>query len=121
VPEVNIFRNWTEWVEFESGATVFREGDDGDFMYAVLEGRVDLENDGRVFDTVGPGGIFGELALIEPQPRTATATAKTACRLAPIDRKRFSYLVRGEPEFALQVMQVLVARVRAADKRARRR
>ncbi len=121
VNTVNIFKNWSESAELESGAVLFREGDDGEIMYAVLEGRVDLAIDGHVFDTVEAGGILGELALIEPGARTATATARTACRVAAVDRKRFSYLVRQEPEFALQVMQVLVARVRAADRRARKR
>ena len=89
-------------------------------MFAVLEGRVDLVIAGRVFETVEPGGIFGELALIEPGPRTATALAKCECRIVRVDRGHFSYLVRQEPEFALQVMAILATRLRASDQRARK-
>jgi CRP-like cAMP-binding protein len=121
VDTVNIFKTWSESVELEPNTVLFAEGDDGQDMYAVLEGRVDLIIEGRAIETVESGGIIGELALIEPGARTATAKARTHSRVARVDRKRFGYLVASEPEFALQVMQVLVTRLRAADRRGRRR
>jgi CRP/FNR family transcriptional regulator, cyclic AMP receptor protein len=121
VNAVNIFKTWSESIELEANTVLFGEGDDGDDMYAVLEGRVDLIIEGRVIETVESGGIIGEMALIEPGARTATAKARTYCRVARVDRKRFGYLVAREPEFALQVMQVLVTRLRAADRRGRGR
>ena len=76
-------------------------------MYAVLEGSVRLSVTGRTLEKVGKFGVFGEMALIDSEPRSATATALTACTLVPIDAKRFLALVRedrdapGEQRFVL--------------------
>jgi len=64
---------------------------------------------------VEPGGMFGEMALIEHLPRSATAIAVSASRLSPIDQRRFLFLVQHHPFFALEVMQVLAHRLRQMD------
>ena len=81
-------------------------------MYIVKEGQVDLLYKGKLLATVEKGGIFGEMALIDFLPRSATAVAKTDCKLVPVDEKHFSRLVQETPTFALQVMRVLVHRLR---------
>jgi CRP-like cAMP-binding protein len=70
---------------------------------------------GVVLEAVGPGGILGELALIDASPRSATATATTTARVVPVDEERFTYLVNEHPTFALQVMSVMADRLRRAD------
>ncbi|HEU5100134.1 MAG TPA: Crp/Fnr family transcriptional regulator [Roseiflexaceae bacterium] len=60
----------------------------------------------------GPGGIVGEMALIDDRPRSATAVAATDCRLVPIDERRFTFLVQQTPMFALAVMRVMAERLR---------
>jgi CRP/FNR family transcriptional regulator, cyclic AMP receptor protein len=81
-------------------------------MYVVQEGDVDIVLADRVSDSSGPGGIIGEMALISDKPRSATAVAKTDCKLVPIDEKRFTFLVQQTPYFAIQVMRVIAARLR---------
>ncbi|MCI0525856.1 MAG: cyclic nucleotide-binding domain-containing protein [Nitrospira sp.] len=74
--------------------------------------QVDILIQDKVLETVKPGGILGEMALIDAKPRSATAVAKTDCKLVPIDEKRFVFLVQETPYFAIQVMQVMVERLR---------
>ncbi|MDH4070716.1 MAG: cyclic nucleotide-binding domain-containing protein [Ignavibacteria bacterium] len=94
------------------GQNIFEEGEEGGCMYIVKEGQVDLLYKGKLLATVEKGGIFGEMALIDFLPRSATAVAKTDCKLVPVDEKHFSRLVQETPTFALQVMRVLVHRLR---------
>src|SRR5881394_3023781 len=99
----------------ESGTDIFKEGEAGDRMYVVGEGVVELSVRGKIIATVGKGGIFGEMALIDDKPRSATARAKTDCELATIDEARFFELIHDKPSFALEVMKVLVERLRTMD------
>lgn len=84
-------------------------------MFVVKEGEVDILLGNRVVETVGPDGIFGEMAMVDGQARTASAVARTDCKLVPIDQRRFQFLVRQTPFFAIEVMRVLVERLRRTD------
>jgi CRP/FNR family cyclic AMP-dependent transcriptional regulator len=112
VTTINILKREKEVRTFRAGQSVFSEGQPGDFMYAVTEGEVQIVLRGRVLETVGEGGIFGELALLDDQPRSASAIAGTACKVAVIDSKRFSALVQQTPFFAIEVMRVMAERLR---------
>lgn len=101
-----------------AGTDIFNEGDPGDKMYVVKEGDVDLSINGKIVASVGVGGIFGEMALIDNKPRSATAHAKINCVLVPINEARFLELVHQKPSFALEVMKVLVERLRLMDTKA---
>ena len=107
----------SEMLRFEAGRTVFKEGDPGDTVYVVLDGKVDLRVAGRLVETVGPGGVLGEMALIEQAPRVATATARTACDLQPISEARFMAMIQQTPHFALQIMKVIASRLRRMNVR----
>lgn len=96
----------------DAGEPVFFEHQTGDEMYAVLSGRIDVLTYGKVLEQVGPGGIVGEMALIDDGPRSAAALAAEPSELAVISRNLFQTLVREEPAFALHVMQVLAQRLR---------
>ena len=91
---------------------LFRHGDKGDAMYVVRNGEVTVERDGRIMETLGGGDIFGEMALIDGAPRSATARAKTDCEVAPINEKTFLFLVHETPFFAIAVMRTLAGRLR---------
>ena len=91
---------------------IFEEGQEGDCMYIVKDGEVDLFYRGKFLATIQKGGIFGEMALIDYLTRSATATARTDCQLVPVDEKHFTRLVQETPAFALQVMRILVQRLR---------
>ena len=112
---IGLFRNATDCQSFAAGQVIFQEGQPGDVMYAVTEGEVDILVHDKVMTTVGPDGILGELALIDTQPRSATAIARTDCKLVPISAKRFTFLVQQTPNFALQVMRVMAERLRHMD------
>ena len=115
---VNVFRaEQSELVAFEAGQLIFSEGDSGELMYVVHDGEVELHVKGRLVDTLGAGGVLGEMALVDHQPRIATATAKTACKLVPVTEKRFVFMVQQTPHFALQIMRVMADRLRRMDQR----
>jgi CRP/FNR family transcriptional regulator, cyclic AMP receptor protein len=114
---LSLFRGVDGAKAFAPGETIFVEGDAGDLMYVVIEGSVRLSVTGRTLEKVGTGSVFGEMALIDAAPRSATATALTACTLAPVTAQRFKDLVRESPEFALDIMRVMAARLRSMDRR----
>ena len=113
----NAGKNESDLLRFEAGKVIFREGDTGSVVFVVLDGKVELRVAGRLVETVGPGGILGEMALIEHAPRVATATAKVASDLLPISEERFSTMIQQTPSFALQIMKVMAARLRKMDAR----
>ena len=99
------------------GQGIFAKGDEGNSLYAVCTGTVKIsvpsaEGKDAVFNLIGDGEIFGEIALLDGQPRTADATAMTDCELMVLDRRDFLDLVRSQPEIALKIMEVLCARLR---------
>ncbi len=109
---MNIFRNAPDSTALPSGTEIFRQGDGGHTMFAIVEGTVEIERDGRVLEELGEGQFFGEMALIDQSPRSATARTKTACRLVALDEKRFMFMVQQTPFFALEVMRTLTTRLR---------
>ena len=99
--------------EYAVGDVVFADGDSSDgHMYTVLAGEVELLKHGSVLETVGVGGVFGEMAILDHQPRSATAIAKTRCRLGAITEARFKALVAENPKFALGMLKLLTERLR---------
>ncbi len=96
----------------EAGEKIFLEHETGNEMYVVVSGRIDVLTFGRVLEQVGPGGMFGEMALIDEGTRSAAALAAEASEVVVIDRDLFAALVREEPGFALAVMRVLAQRLR---------
>lgn len=95
-----------------AGERVFTAEEDSLAMYVVMSGKVEIVAYGEVLDRVGHGGIFGEMALIDGRPRSATATVIEDCELISVDRELFMRLVRGAPEFALAVMTQMARRIR---------
>jgi len=113
---INLFRNSTDFKEFTAGTTIFKSGDPGDFMYVVKEGSVKLTLGETVLEHVEAGSLFGEMALIDSEKRSADAVAETDCKLVPIDGKKFRFLVQQTPYFAQHVIRVLAQRLRNMNK-----
>lgn len=111
----NIFEKTNPPRTFKAGETIFVEGEPADFMYVVKSGKVDLLKGERLLETVGPDGFFGELALIDDAPRSATAKAQSDCELAPIAEKQFLFMVGETPFFSLSVMRAMAVRLRRKD------
>jgi CRP/FNR family transcriptional regulator, cyclic AMP receptor protein len=112
MPGVTLFDNDPGLETFAAGQSFFTFGEPGQAMYVVVEGSVDLTVRGKLLETVQPGGIFGEMALIDHKPRSADATAATAGRIAVVDQKRFLFLLRNSPFFAIEVMSIMADRLR---------
>ena len=108
----SLFNRSEDVQDFRAGTTIFAEGAPADVMYVVVDGEVDVRVGGTRVEVVAPGEIIGEMALIDAQPRSATAVAKSDCRLAPVDEKRFQFMVQQTPFFSLHVMRLLVERLR---------
>ena len=81
-----------------------------------MRGEVEIRSGNRHLETLGQNSIFGEMALIDDSPRSATVVALTDVTVAPIREKHFLFLVRHTPFFALRVMRVLALRLRAQNK-----
>ena len=113
---LELFKQAKDFDTYTQGQVIFDEGSPAEFMYVVTEGEVDLIVGDLVVETAGPGVIFGEMALIDKKPRSATAKAKTDCQVVPIDEKRFTFLVQATPFFAVHVMRVMALRIRNMDK-----
>ena len=107
----SVFKDSENVQELQSGATVFGEGTHGDVMYTVLDGQLEISTGGRFVEMIGPGDLVGEMVLIDSNARNSTVVAKSDCRLAPVDKKRFLFMVRETPFFALHVMRVLADRL----------
>jgi CRP/FNR family transcriptional regulator, cyclic AMP receptor protein len=111
----NIFADTSKARSFSAGAVIFKMGDQGDEMYVVKEGEVDIVIDDCNFETVCREGIFGELSLIDQKTRIASAIARTDCTVQAIDKRHFLFLVQETPMFAIQVMKVMADRLRRVD------
>lgn len=101
---------------FSAGDTIFSEGDNADEFFVVVRGKVEIRNGSRSLEILGPKGIFGEMALIDDSPRSATVVALTAVTVAPIKEAQFLFLVKHMPMFALKVIRVLAKRLRRQNK-----
>ncbi len=82
----------------------------------MLDGSVDIVVGMAIVETAERGAVLGKMALIDDSPRSASAVAKTASRLAKIDRRRFQFLVQQTPNFAIHVMKVMAEQLRKMDR-----
>lgn len=96
---------------------IVSEGSKAVLMYAVVKGRVAISIGGRVVERLGPGGAFGEAALVDQSTRLASALAETDCELQPITRQAFLTLVKVSPHFARQMLASLAERLRFLTER----
>ena len=99
-------------LSYESGATILREGQIGVLMYVVLKGKVAIRVGGNLIENVGPGGLFGEMALVDRTPRLASAVAESPCNLLAINRGAFLNLVKHSRRFAASLLAAVSARAR---------
>jgi CRP-like cAMP-binding protein len=102
-------------LSFKAGDVIFREGDSAETLYVVKSGQVEIRLGNRVLDTLPELSIFGEMALIDRSPRSATAVAATDTTLVPVNEKQFLLMVSRTPHFALNVMRVLAQRLRISN------
>jgi CRP-like cAMP-binding protein len=113
------------------GQRIIEKGDAGDSMYVITAGRVRIHDGAHTIDHAETGGVFGEMALVDPQPRMASVTAVEDTRLLRLDQASFSRLMDAHPQVTRGIVQMLARRLRdrvhdltgleeRADMRARR-
>jgi CRP-like cAMP-binding protein len=100
-------------VRMDAGKTIMRAGDTGVFMYVVQSGQVAISIGDKVVERVGPGGVFGEMALVDNAQRAASATAETESELMMVKRADFLSLIRSKPQFGASIMRTIAERIRA--------
>lgn len=105
------------YTKVPAGKTLFREGESGADMYILESGTVEISRGGSVLAALEAGDFFGEMAILEDQPRFATATARTDVRVLRIERASFADLLRANVEIAIRIMRKLAARQRRAEQR----
>jgi CRP/FNR family transcriptional regulator, cyclic AMP receptor protein len=105
----------SEDMEVEEGKVLTREGQSGSEFFVIVDGEVSVTKDGREIRTLGPGDFFGEIALLEDTPRTATVVAKTPLRFFVLTRQSFRSMLAHQPELEQKVLAALEERVRATS------
>lgn len=98
--------------QFPKGRNIIVEGSTGVSMYALLQGTVSISIQGKPVETAGPGGVFGELALVDFEPRAASVTATSDCKLLTINRDSFMKLVKSNPLFGIELLKGFAERLR---------
>lgn len=105
--------------DFPPGMVLFEEGQPGDYMYVVQSGEVEIRRQvgetERVLAVLPPGEFFGEMAILNGRPRSATAVVRTAARLLVIEGKTFEAMLRARPEIALRIIKSLATRLESAN------
>jgi len=105
----------TEEVDVPAGKVLIRQGDAGDDLMVIVSGQVGVERNGARINQLGPGDFFGEIALIERGPRTATVTAEAPTRLLVVNHRDFHSLMEEFPAVAAQVLLALGQRIRLLE------
>lgn len=104
-------------IALKAGDTLFAKGDEADGLFVLINGSLRIANGNIVYEDLVPGGLVGEMALIDKAPRSATVTALTDSEVVKVDQRRFLYLVQQTPMFAIRVMSVLTGRLRSTNQK----
>jgi CRP-like cAMP-binding protein len=107
-------------VKISKGSILFAEGDEGDHLYVIVEGKIKLgtsSGDGRenLLSILGPGEMFGELSLFDPNPRTSTATAVTDAKLLSLGQTKLIPWLTENPRVSLNLLASLAQRLRRTN------
>jgi CRP/FNR family transcriptional regulator, cyclic AMP receptor protein len=102
-------------VDVPAGQVLTQEGRHEGYFFVIVSGTVRIERGGRVINTIGAGDFLGEIALLDGGPRTATATAETACQILSMTNHRFHQLLESSPSVLTAVLEALGQRLRALD------
>lgn len=107
----------TDEVEYAFGQTVVNEGDHGDAMYLIVDGSVKVHRGEQTLAQLGLKQCFGEMSILDEEPRSATVTALSELLLLKIRREDFSEILAAKPEISRGIIQVLTRRLREANRR----
>ena len=103
-----------EDVDVPAGKVLCAEGQSGGDFFVVVSGNAQVDRGGKKLDAIGPGVFFGEIALIDQGPRTATVTATSPMRLIVLGPAQFRDVLNADPQMARQLLYAVTKRLRAA-------
>lgn len=110
---IDLFFNHLKTTSVKAGEVIFREGEKGETMFALMEGEIALKVEDKTIETIQKHDIFGEGALVQDNHlRYTSAIALTDCQLVELNRERFMFLIQETPLFALEVIRSLSSRTR---------
>ncbi|UIE40021.1 cyclic nucleotide-binding domain-containing protein [Leptodesmis sichuanensis] len=109
---VEIFQRQPDLRTLKPGEAIYHEGDAADYMYGIIEGEVEMVKQGKVYETLKAGQVFGIGGILGVGPRQSDAIAKTDCKLAYLEQKHFLFAVQETPMFAVEVMRNYSIRLR---------
>lgn len=115
--ELSSIARITDQIDIAANDVVFKEGDEGDAMYLIVGGKVKVHSGEQVFAELGERQVFGEMSILDAEPRSASITAMTELTLLKIARDDFTEILAEKPEIAQGVLKVLTRRLREANKR----
>jgi CRP-like cAMP-binding protein len=115
-PELAHAASLFDEVEVREGYVLTKEGEPGREFFVVVDGRARVTLRGKKLDTLGPGAFFGEMALLEREPRAATVTAETPMKLLVLTAAAFATFVHEVPAAALNILRGMAQRLRAIEK-----
>jgi CRP/FNR family cyclic AMP-dependent transcriptional regulator len=104
--------------EYEKDTLIFKEGELGDCMYIVHRGDVKIHKENVTLAILNEKEVFGELALLDPEVRSASATAVSNCILFRIDQEPFYEVIENRPEVARGFIKILCKRLRAQNEKS---
>jgi CRP-like cAMP-binding protein len=105
-------------IDLPAGHVLTEQGRLGAEFFVIVNGTVRVMQDGRLVNTIGPGGFLGEISLVDHRPRTATATCETPCRVLVLGHREFHTLLADTPSIAVAVLTALAERVRTLEPKA---
>jgi CRP/FNR family cyclic AMP-dependent transcriptional regulator len=114
-----MFGKETETRHVDAGSLLFAKGDEAHEMFIVKSGELQIFDGNFVFETIGPGDVVGEMALVDQSPRSASVKALMPCEVIPINEKRFLWMVEQTPFFAVRMLKVLTMRLRKTNEIAK--
>lgn len=102
-------------VNHDAGRTICKEGETGAAFHVIVEGETKVQVGGRTRRRLGPGAFFGEIALLDGGPRSATVIAETPVRTLSVPVFSFRSLLRADPSLAMKLLEEVCRRMRSAD------
>jgi CRP/FNR family cyclic AMP-dependent transcriptional regulator len=114
--ELASIASYTREASYQPGREIVTEGDMGVGLHVILEGETKVMIDGQLKQRLGPGAFFGEIALLDRGPRTATVVAETPVRTATLSSWNFRGALKAHPSIAVKMLEELARRIRRAER-----
>jgi CRP/FNR family transcriptional regulator, cyclic AMP receptor protein len=115
--ELSVIAHATYEADIAAGTVICREGEEGNNFFVIVEGVATVSIGGEAVDSLGAGDFFGEMSLLDGQPRSATITADSPLIVVVLPRQNFEGVILKAPHVALSMLREMATRIRAADAR----